>query len=63
MKYKREKYYSQHAEYAGNFGRVINDDMAHELGNKLLTDSSLIKTSVYFRYYLFQALNKGKLWK
>ena len=38
---------------------VIIEMNAHELGNKLLHDTSLAKASVYFRYYLYQALTKA----
>jgi alpha-L-rhamnosidase len=56
---KEKNYYSQHANALAILTGVINDNTAHDLGNKLLNDSSLTKASVYFRYYLFQALNKA----
>ncbi len=56
---KEKKYYSQHANALAIITNVISGNDAHNLGNKLLNDSSLTKASVYFRYYLFQALTKA----
>lgn len=56
---KDKKYYSQHANALAIITGVSEGSTAHELGNKLLQDSSLATASVYFRYYLYQALNKA----
>ena len=56
---KEKKYYSQHANALAILTNVVNESKAHALGEKLLNDSSLAKASVYFRYYLYQALNKA----
>lgn len=56
---KEKKYFSQHANALAILTNVITENEEHELGNKLLNDTSLIKASVYFRYYLYQALNKA----
>ncbi len=56
---KEKKYYSQHANALAILTGVINGNEAHELGNTLLHDTLLAKASVYFRYYLYQALNKA----
>ncbi len=56
---KDKKYYSQHANALAIITGVINDDAAHQLGNKLLHDTSLATASVYFRYYLYVALTKA----
>jgi alpha-L-rhamnosidase len=56
---KEKKYYSQHANALAILTNVINGNEAHELGNKLLHDTSLVTASVYFKYYVFQALNKA----
>jgi len=58
---KDKRYYSQHANALAIITDVIDKNAAHELGNKLLQDTSLAKASVYFRYYLYQALNKAGL--
>ncbi|HVX24880.1 MAG TPA: alpha-L-rhamnosidase N-terminal domain-containing protein [Parafilimonas sp.] len=56
---KEKKYYSQHANALAILTNVVNENDAHALGEKLLNDSSLAKASVYFRYYLYQALTKA----
>lgn len=56
---KEKKYYSQHANALAIITNVVENNMAHQLGEKLLHDSLLVKASVYFRYYLFQALTNA----
>ena len=56
---KDKKYYSQHANALAILTGVTDGNNAQDLGKKLLNDTSLVKASVYFRYYLFQALNKA----
>jgi len=56
---KEKKYYSQHANALAIITNVVNENDAHALGEKLLNDTSLTKATVYFRYYLFQALAKA----
>ena len=56
---KEKKYYSQHANALAILTGVVDESEAHELGKKLLTDTTLAKASVYFRYYLYQALTKA----
>jgi len=56
---KDKKYFSQHANALAILTGVINDQQAHGLGSKLMYDTSLPKASVYFRYYLYQALTKA----
>ncbi len=56
---KDKKYYSQHANALAILTGVVDDNTAHELAKKLLNNDSLAKASVYFRYYLFQALTKA----
>ena len=58
---KDKKYYSQHANALAIITDVADENTAYELGNRLLQDTSLAKASVYFRYYLHQALNKAGL--
>ncbi|MEP6467445.1 MAG: alpha-L-rhamnosidase C-terminal domain-containing protein, partial [Parafilimonas sp.] len=56
---KEKKYFSQHANALAILTNVITGNEAHELGNKLLVDTSLTKASVYFKYYVYQALTKA----
>lgn len=56
---KEKKYYSQHANALAIITNVVNENEAYALGEKLLNDTSLTKATVYFRYYLFQALTKA----
>ncbi len=56
---KEKKYYSQHANALAIITSVINGNDAHDLAKKIMNDSSLAKASVYFRYYLYQALTKA----
>jgi hypothetical protein len=56
---KEKKYYSQHANALAIITNVVNENDAHALGEKLLNNTSLTKATVYFRYYLFQALAKA----
>ena len=56
---KEKKYYSQHANALAILTGVADENDAHELGKKLLTDTTMAKASVYFRYYLYQALTKA----
>ncbi|HYK44258.1 MAG TPA: alpha-L-rhamnosidase N-terminal domain-containing protein [Parafilimonas sp.] len=56
---KEKKFFSQHANALAILTGVINRDDVHVLGQKLLSDTSLAPASVYFRYYLYQALTKA----
>ncbi|HEY2725686.1 MAG TPA: alpha-L-rhamnosidase N-terminal domain-containing protein, partial [Parafilimonas sp.] len=56
---KEKKYFSQHANALAILTNVINQNEAHALGNKLLNDTLLVTASLYFKYYVFQALNKA----
>lgn len=56
---KDKKYYSQHANALAIITDVVEKNSAYELGKQILKDTSLATASVYFRYYLHQALNKA----
>ncbi|MEP6684716.1 MAG: alpha-L-rhamnosidase N-terminal domain-containing protein [Parafilimonas sp.] len=56
---KEKKYFSQHTNALAILTNVINGNNAHELGDKLLHDTLLVKASVYFKFYVFQALSKA----
>lgn len=56
---KDRKYFSQHSNALAIITGVVTGEKAHQLGKKLLNDTTLAKASVYFRYYLYQALAKA----
>lgn len=51
--------YSQHANSIAILSGVITGDKATGLANKMLTDTTLAPASIYFKYYLHQALVKA----
>ncbi len=54
-------YYSQHANTLAILTGIIDDQQANANGKKMLTDSSLAQASIYFKFYLHQALVKAGL--
>jgi len=50
--------FSQHVNSLAILAGVSKGADAAELGNKLITDTTLTQASIYFRYYLHQALQK-----
>lgn len=52
---------SQHANSLAILSGVITGDMATTLANKMLADTTLTPASIYFKYYLHQALVKAGL--
>ena len=53
--------YSQHANSLAILTGVITGADASALGKKMLTDTALTQCTIYFKYYLHQALIKGGL--
>lgn len=53
--------YSQHANALALLGDVVSDGDKLVFSKRLLADSTLTKCSLYFSYYLHQALIKGGL--
>jgi alpha-L-rhamnosidase len=51
--------FSQHANALAILSGVIAPDQAASLGRKLLADTSMVQASIYFKYYLHQALIKA----
>jgi|WetSurMetagenome_2_1015567.scaffolds.fasta_scaffold33770_1 alpha-L-rhamnosidase len=49
--------FSQHANALAILTQLASDSMAGEIGTKMLGDSKLAPASIYFKYYLHQALN------
>lgn len=51
--------FSQHANALAILTGVANPQEVPALANKLLTDTTLVPASIYFKYYLYQALIKA----
>ncbi len=54
-------YYSQHANTLAILTGIINGRRAYDIGKRMLIDSSLAPASIYFKFYLHQALVKAGL--
>lgn len=54
-----KQYFSQHTNSLAILAGVAPAQPASEIGRKLLTDTSLAPASIYFKYYLHQALVKA----
>jgi alpha-L-rhamnosidase len=54
-------FYSQHANSLAILTGVIDGQKASVLGHQILTDSALAPASIYFKFYLHQALVKAGL--
>lgn len=53
--------FSQHANSLAILTGMVTGEAAKALGEKLLTDTSMAPASIYFKYYLHQALVKAGL--
>jgi hypothetical protein len=53
-----EESYSQHTNIWGVLTDAIPEEKQKEAIQKVLTDKSLIQCTIYFRFYLFQAMKK-----
>jgi hypothetical protein len=51
--------HSQHTNIWGILTGVFPEDDVPEVMGKILEDSSLIQTTIYFRFYLFEAMKKA----
>ena len=56
---KEKMLFSQHANSLALLTGMVKDADMPTLGKKLLSDTSLTQCSIYFKYYLHQALVKG----
>lgn len=56
---KEKKHFSQHANALAILTGLIEKDNVKPICNSLLTDESLTQCTLYFSYYLYQALVKG----
>jgi len=54
-------YYSQHANTLAILTGIVNGAEANAIGKRMLSDTSLAPASIYFKYYLHQALVKAGL--
>ena len=54
-------YYSQHTNTLAILTGILSGEQAGTIGKSLLMDSSLAQASIYFKYYLYQALVKAGL--
>lgn len=50
--------FSQHANALAILTGVAEGEQAKTIGRKLLTDTTLVQASIYFKYYVYQALVK-----
>jgi len=53
--------FSQHANILGVLTNTIPENIQEELMLKVLSDSSLVQATIYFKFYLFRALKKSGL--
>lgn len=58
---KEKDVYSQHANALAILAGVVNKQDLPAVCRNLLTDNSLVQCTIYFKYYLHQALVKGGL--
>jgi alpha-L-rhamnosidase len=58
---KEKDKYSQHTNSLVILSGMLNKEQALVLGKKLLSDTTLTSASIYFKYYLHQALVKAGL--
>jgi alpha-L-rhamnosidase len=54
-------FFSQHANILAILTGIVSGQQAKNLGERLLTDSTLAPASIYFKFYLHQALVKAGL--
>jgi alpha-L-rhamnosidase len=52
-------HFSQHTNGMAILTSVVEGDQAHQIGRQLLEDSTLAPASIYFKYFLYQALVKA----
>jgi len=55
---KEKNYFSQHPNILAILTNVASGDKAKQLAQKIITDTSLTQATIYFQYYLNQALRK-----
>ena len=55
---KEKNYFSQHANTLAILTNVVKAENAVQLAKKIISDTSLTQATIYFQYYLNQALRK-----
>ena len=58
---KEQNLFSQHANALAILSGVVSGNEAKALGSKILSDTSLTQATIYFKYYVYQALVKAGL--
>jgi alpha-L-rhamnosidase len=58
---KEKETYSQHCNSLAILANVVEGTVATALAQKMISDTSITKATVYFRYYLHRALAKARL--
>lgn len=53
--------FSQHTNSLAIIAGLVDDNTANEIGKRMLNDKKLAQASIYFKYYLHQALAKAGL--
>lgn len=53
--------FSQHANALAILAGLLNEKETKDLGKKILSDTTLTQGSIYFKYYIHQALTKADL--
>jgi alpha-L-rhamnosidase len=54
-----KKTFSQHVNALAILTNVVKGEEAHDLADKLMQDKNLVAATIYFKYYVHQALAKG----
>ncbi len=57
----RRQVFSQHTNIFGILSGAISKEEQQELAGRILSDTTLIQTTLYFKYYLFRALKMAGL--
>ena len=55
---KEKNYFSQHTNTLAILTNIIKDQQAKHLAQKIISDTSLTQATIYFQYYVNQALRK-----
>ena len=58
---KERNFFSQHTNAMAILAEVVQGGEASNLAKKMITDTSLTQATIYFQYYVNQALNKAGL--
>jgi alpha-L-rhamnosidase len=56
---EEKKYFSQHTNTLAILANVITGEQAKKVAQKIISDTSLTQATIYFQYYVSQALRKA----